>query len=186
MKQCRQCLQFFALDGFHHDKRSKDGHMSICKSCNKNKVKEWAKNNPDKVKLQSKRQNKELANARSRKYKASEKGKKTEKEYRKKYYAENKDQIKKKLKKWWSENYKTKMPIYSRRHYEKNRDALCLKSSIISKIDSLELSDKYVALVISKSIGVSKELFTQEMIDAKRLHLQIYRLLKEIRNEDTD
>jgi hypothetical protein len=52
MKNCNKCLKFKAYTEFFKDKYFKDGHSSICKLCkkeyklkNKDKIKQWHKNN---------------------------------------------------------------------------------------------------------------------------------------------
>jgi len=52
MKKCSRCNLLLSLDSYHLSSRSKDGHISDCKSCRKNdnekeriRIKEYRKNN---------------------------------------------------------------------------------------------------------------------------------------------
>lgn len=47
MKTCSKCRMEKELDGFHRNKKAKDGHTSICKVCACKKSNEWAKNNTE-------------------------------------------------------------------------------------------------------------------------------------------
>jgi protein-arginine kinase activator protein McsA len=41
MKMCNVCQQEKSLDDFHKKTNAKDGRQTVCKECNKAKVKEW-------------------------------------------------------------------------------------------------------------------------------------------------
>ena len=49
MKTCTKCGETKPLEGFHKDRRAKDGHSSSCKPCTIARVSKWQKSNPDKV-----------------------------------------------------------------------------------------------------------------------------------------
>lgn len=54
MKQCRDCRKYQALSDFVKSKVFKDGIDTLCKVCNRKRVKTWRKNNPEKRKIQAK------------------------------------------------------------------------------------------------------------------------------------
>lgn len=56
-KQCFQCKQIVSTKQFTKDKTKKDGLGSYCLKCNGTRRREWAKNNPDKLKAQKQRRN---------------------------------------------------------------------------------------------------------------------------------
>lgn len=62
MKLCVKCQTEFELDRFHKNRLTRDGHSSYCKSCAREKVREWTKKNPGK--------RRELASAYASKHKA--------------------------------------------------------------------------------------------------------------------
>ena len=43
---CAKCLKTLSIELFHKSSRSKDGRCSYCKSCAKQSVNEWKKDNP--------------------------------------------------------------------------------------------------------------------------------------------
>lgn len=50
MKTCTRCEQMLALDQFVRDKNKKDGRASLCKPCNRLRLKEFVANNREHVK----------------------------------------------------------------------------------------------------------------------------------------
>ena len=56
MKLCRDCKEEKDLDSFIKNKAFSDGVDTICKVCNRKRVKEWRHLNPEKRKLQAKRE----------------------------------------------------------------------------------------------------------------------------------
>lgn len=50
MKTCRKCSTEKSLDDFYKQKTSSDGHGAYCKECNKNEVKKYVRDNPEKSK----------------------------------------------------------------------------------------------------------------------------------------
>jgi hypothetical protein len=57
MKKCTACKREKSIDEFRKAKGYKDGIFSTCKTCEKERLKEWRKANPDKVKAQNTRSN---------------------------------------------------------------------------------------------------------------------------------
>lgn len=55
MKKCCICKTQKPVTGFHKNKNTKDGLANQCKSCAIKKAKTWAKNNPEKVKRNSRK-----------------------------------------------------------------------------------------------------------------------------------
>jgi hypothetical protein len=202
-KVCTKCGEAKAVTEFRQEKRNSDGYMGSCRSCVNTANYEWIKNNPEKfratqnrykAKYQAKHnhdpQYREKVNQRSAKYRASEKGKETEKKYRANYYAKNKLAIREKNHKWWSENYTAKMPAYSATYYKKNAARLCEKSNEYYRDNSdarrsyakrriKELCASYVARTLCHSINLKPSQVPQDLIQAKRTHLKIVRKLKE-------
>ena len=50
-KTCKQCKKSLPLSAFYKNKSSSDGHGTRCKPCDKAKVKQWQKDNPEKTKI---------------------------------------------------------------------------------------------------------------------------------------
>lgn len=114
MKICKVCKIGFPATSefFYTDRRTRTGLRPKCKSCqlhynktvrnsdkSREALREWRKNNPDKVKVQQK-----LANS-----------KKSMSGYHKKYYSENKDRINKKRNEWLKRTGKGLEYIHKRR-----------------------------------------------------------------------
>lgn len=78
MKQCYFCKKIKNLSEFGYSDKitNSDHHSSYCKECNRKRVKEWKKNNPNKVKEMKE------------KYKNSIAGKLWQQNYYKRYYLE--------------------------------------------------------------------------------------------------
>ena len=49
-KTCQLCGEVKSLQEFHKNKQIADGKHTICKVCNRDKVKQWRKDNPEKYK----------------------------------------------------------------------------------------------------------------------------------------
>jgi len=95
-KICRKCKLEKDINEFSKKSETKDGKQSICKYCDKQKSKEWKKNNKEKVKLQ-----------------------------RKKYNLKNPEKIIEYQKKWAKKNpekVKLKRKKYNLKNIEKNKD----------------------------------------------------------------
>lgn len=58
-KKCKKCELVLPLDGFHKDRKSKDGHSFYCKECNKAKAKSWYGENREKRRAYDKAYNAE-------------------------------------------------------------------------------------------------------------------------------
>lgn len=56
MKQCRDCKKLKSLDCFLKNKGFKSGIDTLCKECNRERVKAWKKKNPEKRRAQQRRE----------------------------------------------------------------------------------------------------------------------------------
>jgi hypothetical protein len=52
-KRCAKCGEFKSLSDFHKDRKSKDGHMRVCKTCNKAYARTYYAENTEKVRAYS-------------------------------------------------------------------------------------------------------------------------------------
>lgn len=103
MKQCRQCKLIKKDTDFSPNKRNKDKLNSYCKLCQSIRVKEWRKNNPEKIKYQYRNRVEYY-----RKYYQRPDVKKRMKEYR------NTPKMKEYYRKWSNEYYhKNKHKLYT-------------------------------------------------------------------------
>ena len=112
-KKCKKCLEIKDLSEFNKGNDPKDGKKYICKECqkiinklynddNKDKYKEWVKNNLEKIKEKTKRY---YDNNKGNRFSdMSEEDKIKYKEKRAKYYQDNKDVIKKSVKIYYANN----------------------------------------------------------------------------------
>lgn len=95
-KKCSDCNILKSLEFFHKNKSSYDGYHYICKECRSIRNKNNSKN-------------KSL--------------------YNKKYYENNKEEILEQSKKYWAENYdKDKEKIRKQKYYLNNKNYICRKS----------------------------------------------------------
>jgi 5-methylcytosine-specific restriction endonuclease McrA len=89
-KECRTCGEFKSFAEFHKDKRQPDGHVSKCKTCRNERMKQYYEENKEDV-LQ-----------RNAQY--VEKNKVKVKKLRKKYYDANQEYITQRERNRWREN----------------------------------------------------------------------------------
>jgi hypothetical protein len=81
MKECKKCNIEKPFEDFVKEKKCKDGVTGTCKKCDLKRIKEWRKNNKDKVRESKK------------KYREKETNKQKEKETNKVWYEKNKEKI---------------------------------------------------------------------------------------------
>lgn len=120
MKICFKCKIGKILDDFHYCKRSKDGHVSICKECQKKIASNHYLNNKDRLRILRKKyyeENKQYMLLKGKEYYLSHKEEKSESV--KKWRADNPEKISKIIKKWTKEN-KDKMVSYATKWKQKN------------------------------------------------------------------
>lgn len=121
MKKCIKCGIEKEFEDFHKNTKAKDGLCHKCKNC----VKEYKKENREKInqrKKEYREENKEQIKEYHKKYQ-----KEHQKEYRlnnsdklKEYYEENKEEIRQYKKEYW-ENNKIKLSERRKEYYENNR-----------------------------------------------------------------
>jgi hypothetical protein len=117
-KICYKCKKELSLDNFYKNKSTKDGYKACCKECSRILLKEYRKNNPDKVIKNRKehyQKNAEIFRQRARNWSSGNKDKK--KQIFKNWYQKNKDEYlaKKRLQRK-TDNYRLK----ARKYYKKN------------------------------------------------------------------
>lgn len=79
-KACTKCGAVKPLDGFHRDKRSRDGHISQCKECALERARQWRESSPEGTAYQANyyRLNSERLKAQSRAWRAANPGRQRE------------------------------------------------------------------------------------------------------------
>ena len=126
-------------------------------------MKKYRQDNKDKIKIYSK------------KYREDNKDK--IKIINKKYCEKNKDKIEIRHKKYREDN-KDKIKIRQKKYYENNKDKLAIGDSRAKKKCIEGLHDYYVKqLLIKNSKILKREDIPQELIEAKRLEIQIKRII---------
>lgn len=75
----------------------------------------------------------------------------------------------------WKKANLEKVTNYKRKWEKNNPEKTRLNQSKKAK----ELRDGYIVYILNKTYGLTRELIPQELIEAKRAHLQLVRILKE-------
>jgi len=109
VKVCSKCKVKKELSKFNKHKITKDGLDYRCKSCNKEILKKYYKENKEKFKEKNK--------------KHREDNKEFHKEYRKKYYQDNKEHIKESTKKYRESN-KERIKEVQKKWYKDNKERI--------------------------------------------------------------
>ena len=144
-KTCGKCKQHLAAENFYKFARSKDGLASYCKSCQKEYLTNYAKNNRERIK-----------GYRDKRSDAA-------KEYQRQYYLENKDRINEQNKKWaaenperkkeadrlWAKSNQDKVKVNQRNYYLRNPEKVSVRRQKRRAI----LREAKTYLVTSKDIG---------------------------------
>ena len=110
-KKCKKCGLIKNSTEFYNHKTTKDKLYPDCKKCNNEKKLKWQQENPEKVKLTSKRH--------------YDKNPEKMRELNKKYRKENPDKVKEQNKKYYEENFKgnsDKIREKNKRGYENNKE----------------------------------------------------------------
>ena len=158
MKTCTKCGEVKALDAFHKNSKTKDGHNYKCKPCAISVASAWAKANPEKRAINDAA------------YRARHGDK--ENERKRSYCAQNKDKVSASNKKWrdlnpercrarsvaWAQTNSEKITAYQKSY----RDAL---------------KKNYIAA--SLKIKVSE--LSPELYELKREQLETRRLAKQLK-----
>jgi hypothetical protein len=109
MKKCYKCKEEKQLQEFAKDKSKKDGLNSSCKVCSRLMVKDYHKENKEKIKSSRKIYN--------------ENNRDKNKEYWESYYALNKETLLEKSKEWYQEN-KEEYSEYRKTYNSENKDRI--------------------------------------------------------------
>jgi hypothetical protein len=175
-KRCNKCKEIKPLDKFGHRIRGYLSRNSECKVCMYERTRQWAKNNPEKVKLARKREqakNAERYKKYYEQYYSDPQNKKHKEQYRKRYYQLTAEKAKQRAKEYVLNN--------PEKVKEKNREWRQLNKEWLNELNRkqiADLSDKYVKTLLFKG-KVSKVDIPQELIEAKRLEVLIKRRLKD-------
>ncbi len=127
------------------------------------------------------------------------------KEYNRNYYTEHKEQILLRSAEWYRQNkdkraeyikrskkqiakqtneYRRKNPgkvsRWKRADYLRNRDAYLIRARRSEKLCSDNLTDGFIRRLICKHSGLVAADIPQELIEAKREHLRLLRIKKEV------
>jgi hypothetical protein len=192
MKTCSHCNIEKPLTEFYKNRSRKDGLQSDCKKCRKEGAAKWHA------------EHKEQAAKRAASYRARNPAK--NKERQTKYAIDNKESIAEKAKiyrskfrdvlnsksKKWREANKERCCERGKKWREKNKDAIKAYFNLRkeehreymrewSKQQGINLTDLYVRAAVSRMSGVASGDITSELVEAKRLQLQIVRKLKELK-----
>jgi hypothetical protein len=173
LKTCIDCKIEYpkTLEYFHKNGK---GLISYCKKCNIKRIKEYRIKNPNHAKKTSfnyYQNNKEIIINKIKEYRINNKEKLNvkKKETSKKYRKNNRETIKEKAKKY-RENNKEKAKEYRENNKEKFKQ--------YHKNMCENLTDYYIKVRLKKT----KEDIPNEIIETKRLTLQLKRELKTIKN----
>lgn len=179
-RACKKCGEEKPLEEFYKGSKYRDGMMTTCKVCyrkyqrqyrdkpeikaqNAAYHKEWLKRNPG-YHVQRYAEDAEKQREYSRSWKAANKEK--VKAARRKHYIKNRDAIIQKQKEY-NNNYKPKCRA---------------KINASRKRSVANLCDFYVRGIISRDTGVSADQIPIEVVEHKRLQIQLKRKLKAIKN----
>ena len=197
MKKCSQCGEIKSPSEFWKRNAEKDGLDTYCIPCRKiSKKAEYNRNRQNRLDY-------------SKIYLSNPENKKRIKEYGKKYREENKEKLAEKATEYWHKtkdarmeyhekwrngnrehlkNYRLKQYLenpehqreLSREHYRRNiincRKDACKRGQIARN----ELSDSYIKSLICKNSLLTANDIPQEMIESKRIELQINRYIKNL------
>lgn len=186
-KRCSKCGVTKAIDSFHKRPGAKDGRRSECKQCQRPRMIEagrrYAALNPEKRAASWARwyaRNKEQVSMRYAVYarenadllreKRLARYRSDPKKYRLKsleWAKQNRPKINERMREW----------IKTRPDVRERRDAA---SRLATKRGIDTLSDAYVkAVLVGGTVGLSRKVVPRSLIEAKRVQLQIKRLIKE-------
>lgn len=192
MKTCSHCKAEKPLTEFHRNKSVASGYQSECKSCRKERAAKWNV------------EHKGIATERSRAYR--EKHPDRYVAYAKKYALENKAKISEASKrrrlpiqgmlneksKAWKHANPEKCKDYKKRWRASNRELVNeqikrqkerrrVHGDKYSKLERANLRDNYVKAQLCARGAIPRSNIPNDLIEAKRLHLQIIRKLKELK-----
>lgn len=189
-KTCTKCGREFpaTLEYFHSN--SKGGLCSRCKCCrNKQSVERYAENREHESLRHKKyrEEHKEAESARSKKYR--KKNKKHILAYQRAHYLKNKEDILAKRRERYQKN-KEAVSIQGRAYYQENRENISLrqKKYRIKNQERFSLRDKEKVenlpnYYVARYLGVGANELPQDVIETKRLIIQIRREIKNKGNQ---
>ena len=153
-KKCSKCNTEKDINLFQKKSHNKDGYNGKCKEC----LKKYRIDNIEKYKISNK--------------KWTIKNKKRLSEYRKEYAKKNKYKIKLQKQKYNKESYEVR-----RSYVHRNRKKIRDYNNHLYKKDMKFISDRYIKRGLVNQ-GFSRKEITKEIIEIKRLQIQIYREIK--------
>lgn len=193
-KACSNCKEVKAFSEFSVDKSAKFSLSYYCKACAKAKASNWYLNNL--LKAKESRKDYQIKNAKAlsvRRKEWQEKNKKSIKVKKEIYYMNNRQICLKKMKVYRDLNsasisktkiacrlkkldlYKSKAVIYRNNHLEEKK----LNDKTYSHRQATQLTTVYVTKSLSNVMP--REAITPEIIETKRMHLKLHRLIKELK-----
>lgn len=192
-KTCRICNIEKPIDNFYKTKKNTDGYFNSCKECDKEKSKQWALNNPNKIK-ERKQSNKYKEAHRLRSKNDYYKNREIKLMKMKQWRIENEEKLKLKYqdpeyKKQNCDRYREYYNINKQReserkkiYLEKNHDVLKQKMNDYARRNRKELSDQYVKSVAIKYSKLKACEIPSSFIELKREILKLRRLIYSMSN----
>ena len=102
-------------------------------------------------------------------------------EYDREYYKENKEELRK-FRKAYRENRKEAIAAYGRKYLQENKEEILEQKKRYKRKLRRELTDEYIKNQIMKTDWpYGRDEITQELIERKRLQIQLHRQIKSIR-----
>ena len=154
--KCTKCKEIKSTDLFY--KHKKTGFQSNCKICAKEYLKEYYKENKEKIKEQQKQyleENKEKIKEQQKQHRKENKGK------RKQYRKENRE----------------KLSEYHKQYQKENKEKINQQNRKIIN----ELRTSYVKTILKRQ-GFKSEQITEELIQLKTITLKTQRLCNQLKN----
>ena len=185
VKKCPECNKTKQKSDFTIARRNLDGCYHICRECHNRIAREKYKQNPEKINqynLKSYRKNRDEIIKRNRiKYQEN----KDEILAKRKVYMSSPEMKKKKYQ--WDRKYYLnnidKIREAGKEYTEKNKEKISKYKGDWAKEQSMNLTDSYIKTrLTSKSLILKSEDIPQEMIESKRILMQIDRYIKKQRS----
>ena len=196
-KLCGQCKQLKAHDDFALNAKSKDGLQHWCRKCNSEHAASRRMKNKPALLLKDaayRKAHREEIRRNYRKHIAKPENRKKHNATTKaaywadhtktlarhaKYRAENAVTVQARRKQWALDN-PAKSAEAIRQSHKRNADKRNKKTLQIHHQHREALDDQYIkAMIVQHGTAIKRKDIPQELIEAKRLHLQLYRLIKE-------
>lgn len=152
-KVCSKCGHEKPLDAYPFDKRNRDGRWGSCKGCAAAALKAWKSTNAERVKEQAK-------------------------ERAARYRAEKPDLVRARQQRW-RDTHPERARDVSRDWWRRNRDSANDRSKEAYRKRAEALTNSYVKHVLLANHWIKNVDVPHSLIEAKRVQLQIKRLIKE-------